>query len=55
MEYLYVYFTNAFITLYFYIHMYFWFFVLFVLCFICTILEYRESVYTITDDKRGVV
>lgn len=47
--------ANAFITLYMYFQLYFWHFLLFVLCMVCVVLEYKEKGFLYVDDQRKVV
>lgn len=47
--------ANALITLYFYAQMYFWHFILLVLCVVAAIIEYRQKEFLYIDDQRKVV
>ena len=52
---MFVYLINAWLTILFYIEMYFWFFILFVCCFIWTILDYKQRTKIFVNDERGIV
>ncbi len=55
MQNIFIYFANAFITLYFYIHLYFWHFILLILCLIAAVVEFRSKEFLYIDDQRKVV
>lgn len=50
-----VYFSNAFIVLYFYLQNYFWYIIMFVFFAIVALIEFHEKDYLFVDDERKVV